>query len=61
MARWGYMMMTEQAPPDLLVRDLQAAEEAGFDEIALVQIGADQQKPFFEWAEKEPLPALREL
>jgi G6PDH family F420-dependent oxidoreductase len=35
--------------------------EAGFDEIALVQIGADQQEPFFEWAEKELLPALREL
>jgi hypothetical protein len=34
---------------------------AGFDEIALVQIGADQQKAFFEWAEKELLPALREL
>jgi G6PDH family F420-dependent oxidoreductase len=35
--------------------------DAGFDEIALVQIGADHQKPFFEWAEKELLPALREL
>jgi hypothetical protein len=35
--------------------------DAGFDEVALVQIGADQQKPFFEWAEKELLPALREL
>jgi hypothetical protein len=35
--------------------------DAGFDEIALLQIGADQQKPFFEWAEKELLPARREL
>ena len=35
--------------------------DAGFDEIALVQIGVDHQKPFFEWAEKELLPALREL
>jgi hypothetical protein len=35
--------------------------DAGFDEIALVQIGADHQKPFFEWAKKELLPALREL
>ena len=35
--------------------------DAGFDEVALVQMGADQQKPFFEWAEKELLPALREL
>jgi hypothetical protein len=61
MARWGYTMMTEQSPPDQLVRDVRAAEEAGFDEIALVQIGAAHQKPFFEWAEKELLPALREL
>jgi hypothetical protein len=35
--------------------------DAGFDEIALVRIGADHQKPFFEWAEKELLPALRKL
>ena len=33
----------------------------GSDEIALVQIGADRQKSSFEWAEKELLPALREL
>ena len=44
-----------------MVRDVRAAEEAGFDEIAPGQIGADQQKPFFGWAEKELLPALREL
>jgi hypothetical protein len=31
MVRWGYTMMTEQAPPDQLVRDVRAAEEAGFD------------------------------
>jgi hypothetical protein len=61
MARWGYTMMTEQSHPDQLVRDVRAAEEAGFDEIAFVRIGADHQKPFFEWAEKELLPALREL
>lgn len=35
--------------------------DAGFDDVAQGQIGADQQKPFFEWAEKELLPALREL
>jgi G6PDH family F420-dependent oxidoreductase len=35
--------------------------EAGFDEIALVQIGADQQEPFMRWAEQELLPALRSL
>ncbi|MFJ3583316.1 LLM class F420-dependent oxidoreductase [Streptomyces sp. NPDC090127] len=35
--------------------------EAGFTEVALVQIGGDHQEPFFEWAEKKLLPALREL
>jgi len=31
MARFGYTMMCEQSRPDQLVRDLQAAEQAGFD------------------------------
>lgn len=31
MATFGYTMLCEQAPPDQLVRDVQAAEEAGFD------------------------------
>lgn len=35
--------------------------DAGFDEVALVQIGAEQQLPFLEWAERELLPALRSL
>jgi G6PDH family F420-dependent oxidoreductase len=35
--------------------------DAGFDEIALVQIGADHQQAFIDWAEKELLPALRSL
>jgi hypothetical protein len=35
--------------------------EAGFTEVALVQIGADQQEPFIAWAEQELLPALRSL
>jgi G6PDH family F420-dependent oxidoreductase len=35
--------------------------EAGFDEIALVQIGGEHQQPFIDWAERELLPALREL
>ena len=34
---------------------------AGFTEIALVQIGADQQPAFVDWAERELLPALRSL
>jgi G6PDH family F420-dependent oxidoreductase len=35
--------------------------DAGFTEIALVQIGADTQQRFTEWAERELLPALRSL
>jgi len=35
--------------------------DAGFTEIALVQIGAEQQAPFIAWAERELLPALRSL
>jgi G6PDH family F420-dependent oxidoreductase len=35
--------------------------EAGFSELALVQIGDEQQQPFIEWAERELLPALRSL
>ena len=35
--------------------------EAGFTEVALVQIGADQQEPFMRWAQEELLPALRSL
>jgi hypothetical protein len=35
--------------------------EAGFDELAFVQIGAEHQQPFIEWAERELLPALRSL
>ena len=35
--------------------------DAGFDEVALVQIGAGQQDAFIAWAERELLPALRSL
>ncbi|MER6948746.1 TIGR03557 family F420-dependent LLM class oxidoreductase [Nonomuraea sp. NPDC000554] len=35
--------------------------DAGYTHLALVQIGADQQQPFFAWAESELLPALRRL
>ena len=35
--------------------------DAGFTEVALVQIGGDHQESFLRWAEAELLPALREL
>jgi G6PDH family F420-dependent oxidoreductase len=43
------------------VEAIKAFIDAGFDEVAVVQIGADQQEPFTDWAEKELLPALRSL
>lgn len=42
------------------VTKIQPFIDAGFTEIALVQIGAEQQ-PFLKWAETELLPALRRL
>lgn len=41
------------------VRKIEPFLDAGFDQIALVQIGGQQQKQFIEWAERELLPALR--
>jgi G6PDH family F420-dependent oxidoreductase len=35
--------------------------DAGFTEVALVQIGGEHQAPFIAWAERELLPALRSL
>ncbi len=35
--------------------------DAGFTEVALVQIGADQQDEFMPWATRELLPALQSL
>ncbi|MFE4579637.1 LLM class F420-dependent oxidoreductase, partial [Streptomyces chartreusis] len=34
--------------------------EAGFTEIALVQIGGEAQLPYLDWAESTLLPALRD-
>lgn len=49
--------------PDVQVHvdAVKAYVDAGFDEVALVQIGADTQAGFCAWAERELLPALREL
>jgi G6PDH family F420-dependent oxidoreductase len=57
--------VAEQLPcgPDVdeHVRKIKPFVDAGFDEIALVQIGAEQQEDFIAWAERELLPALRSL
>ena len=57
--------VAEQLPcgPDVEehVEKIRPFVEAGFTEIALVQIGAAQQEAFIGWAERELLPALRSL
>jgi G6PDH family F420-dependent oxidoreductase len=42
------------------VERIRAFIDAGFSEVALVQIGAEQ-RPFIEWAQQKLLPALRSL
>ncbi|MBT2382933.1 TIGR03557 family F420-dependent LLM class oxidoreductase [Streptomyces sp. ISL-11] len=49
------------AKTDDFVEAVRAFTDAGFTEVALVQIGGDQQAPFLDWASRELLPALREL
>ncbi|MBT2226670.1 TIGR03557 family F420-dependent LLM class oxidoreductase [Nonomuraea sp. NEAU-A123] len=46
---------------DAVVEAVKKYTDAGYTHVALVQIGHDQQQPFFGWAEKELLPALRRL
>ncbi|RSN04191.1 LLM class F420-dependent oxidoreductase [Nonomuraea sp. WAC 01424] len=49
------------ADVDAVVRSVREFADAGYTHVALVQIGHDQQEPFFDWAEKELLPALRRI
>jgi G6PDH family F420-dependent oxidoreductase len=57
--------VTESIPcgPDVEehVEKIKPFVEAGFTEVALVQIGGEHQEKFTAWAERELLPALREL
>ncbi|WNI14525.1 LLM class F420-dependent oxidoreductase [Actinacidiphila sp. ITFR-21] len=45
---------------DAFVEAVRPYAAAGFDEIALIQVGGDQQEPFIRWAETTLLPALRD-
>jgi G6PDH family F420-dependent oxidoreductase len=45
---------------DAIVQRIKPFKDAGFTDVALVQIGADQQQTFLDAAQKELLPALRE-
>jgi G6PDH family F420-dependent oxidoreductase len=46
---------------DAFAEAVKAYVDAGFEEVALVQIGGEAQQPFLDWAEKRLLPALRAL
>ncbi|MGW0230195.1 LLM class F420-dependent oxidoreductase [Actinopolymorpha singaporensis] len=57
--------VSEQIPcgPDVAthVEAIKAYVDAGYTHVALVQVGGDHQEDFVAWANKELLPALREL
>src|SRR4051812_49022608 len=57
--------VAEQIPcgPDvkLHVEAVKKFLDAGFTDVALVQIGEHEQDAFFDWSQRELLPALREL
>ncbi|MGW0966547.1 LLM class F420-dependent oxidoreductase [Streptomyces sp. NPDC002516] len=46
---------------EAVVEAVRLYAEAGFTEVALIQIGGDHQEPYLEWAQRKLLPALREL
>ncbi|WP_392839068.1 TIGR03557 family F420-dependent LLM class oxidoreductase [Streptomyces sp. LN500] len=46
---------------DAVVEAVRPYVDAGFTEVALVQIGGDHQEPYLEWSQHKLLPALREL
>lgn len=46
--------------PDDFVAAVRPYAEAGFTDVALVQIGGDTQPQFLDWSEKTLLPALRD-
>lgn len=47
--------------PQAVVEAVRQFTDAGFTDVALVQIGGEHQDGFLEWSEKELLPALREM
>jgi G6PDH family F420-dependent oxidoreductase len=44
---------------DAVLEAARAYADAGFTQLALVQIGGDQQRPFLEWSERTLMPAWR--
>ncbi|GHE57577.1 LLM class F420-dependent oxidoreductase [Streptomyces spiralis] len=46
--------------PEAFVAAVRPYVDAGFTEVALVQIGGEEQEPFLDWSAKTLLPALRD-
>jgi len=45
---------------DAVIQAAKAYADAGFTDLALVQIGGDQQQPFLEWSKRTLMPAWQE-
>jgi G6PDH family F420-dependent oxidoreductase len=45
---------------EAVIEAAKAYADAGFTQLALVQIGGDQQQPYLEWTQRELMPAWRE-
>ena len=45
---------------EAVIEAAKAYADAGFTQLALVQIGGDQQEPYLEWAQRDLMPAWRE-
>ena len=59
MTRFGYFLSSEESSPAELVRQARMAEEAGFDEVYVSQVGSGH-AGFFEFYASQVLPGLRE-
>jgi alkanesulfonate monooxygenase SsuD/methylene tetrahydromethanopterin reductase-like flavin-dependent oxidoreductase (luciferase family) len=59
MTRFGYFLSCEEYGPADLVRQARLAEEAGFDEVYIGQVGGEHEG-FFEFYVDAVLPRLRE-
>ena len=59
MTRFGYFLSSEETSPAELVRQARMAEEAGFDEVYVSQVGSGH-AGFFEFYASQVLPRLRE-
>jgi hypothetical protein len=59
MTRFGYFLSSEEYEPASLIRQAKLAEQAGFDEVYLGQVGGREQGAF-EFFGTQLLPRLRD-